>query len=209
LHWAEEALSATTKTEDELLIAAAKRSLGTVEMRLGNFDRSEKLLIDVLKTSEAFASDDYGIYSKGFAQHGLGDLEYERGNIKAAKEWYQKALDTWQDPLRKDPVRHISYALNGLGFVAFKEKRYEDAKRFFTAGIQSAEEFGRVDELAQGQLGLASVYFETDADSKTALTLVNESIDSFQQQGMQYEIQKAKALQEEILKAHPQILTSQ
>jgi tetratricopeptide (TPR) repeat protein len=209
LHWAEEALSATTKTEDELLIAAAKRSLGTVEMRLGNFDRSEKLLMDVLKTSEAFASDDYGIYSKGFAQHGLGDLEYERGNIKAAKEWYQKALDTWQDPLRKDPVRHISYALNGLGFVAFKEKRYEDAKRFFTAGIQSAEEFGRVDELAQAQLGLALVYFEADADSKTALTLVNESIDSFQQQGMQYEIQKAKALQEEILKAHPQILTSQ
>jgi tetratricopeptide (TPR) repeat protein len=209
LHWSEEALSATTKTEDELLIAAAKRSLGTVEMRLGNFDRSEKLLMDVLKTSEAFASDDYGIYSKGFAQYGLGDLEYERGNIKAAKEWYQKALDTWQDPLRKDPVRHISYALNGLGFVAFKEKRYEDAKRFFTAGIQSAEEFGRVDELATGQLGLASVYFATDADSKTALTLVNESIDSFQQQGMQYEIQKAKALQEEILKAHPQILTSQ
>ena len=209
LHWAEEALSATTKTEDELLIAAAKRSLGTVEMRLGNFKRSEKLLMDVLKTSEAFASDDYGIYSKGFAQHGLGDLEYERGNIKAAKEWYQKALDTWQDPQRKDPVRHISYALNGLGFVALKEKRYEDAKRFFTAGIQSAEEFGRVDELAQGQFGLASVYFETEADSKTALSLVNESIDSFQQQGMQYEIQKAKALQEEILKAHPQILASQ
>jgi tetratricopeptide (TPR) repeat protein len=209
LHWAEEALSATTKTEDELLIAAAKRSLGTVEMRLGNFDRSENLLKEVLKTSAQFASDDYGIYSKGFAEYGLGDLEYERGNIKAAKDWYQKALDTWQDPLRKDPVRHISYALNGLGFVALKEKRFEDAKRFFTAGIQSAEEFGRVDELAKGQLGLASVYFETDTDTKTALTLVNESIDSFQQQGMQYEIQKAKTLQDEILKAHPQILTSQ
>jgi tetratricopeptide (TPR) repeat protein len=208
LHWAEEALSATTKTEDELLIAAAKRSVGTVEMRLGNFDRSETLLMDVLKTSEAFANDDYGIYSKGFAQYGLGDLEYERGNIKAAKDWYQKALDTWQDPQRKDPVRHISYALNGLGFVALREERYEDARRFFTAGIQSAEEFGRVDELAKGQLGLASVYIETDGDSKTALTLINESIDSFQQQGMQYEIQKAKALQEEILRAHPQILQS-
>jgi hypothetical protein len=39
--------------------------------------------------------------------------------------------------------------------------------------------------------------------------LINESIESFQQQGMQYEIQKAKVLQDEILKAHPQILTSQ
>jgi tetratricopeptide (TPR) repeat protein len=209
LHWAEEALSATTKTEDELLIAAAKRSLGTVEMRLGNFDRSEKLLMDVLRTSEKFAHDDYGIYSKGFAQYGLGELEFERGNIQEAKEWYQKALDTWQDPARKDPVRHVSYALNGLGFVALKEQRYEDAKRFFAAGIQSAEEFGRVDELAKGQLGLASVYFETGTDLKTTLSLVNESIDSFQQQGMQYEIHKAKVLQEEILKAHPQILTSQ
>jgi tetratricopeptide (TPR) repeat protein len=81
----------------------------------------------VLGTTEKFAHDDYGIYSKGFAQYGLGDLEYERGNVGAAKEWYQKALDTWQDPVRKDPVRHISYALNGLGFVALKEKRYEEA----------------------------------------------------------------------------------
>ncbi|HEY3476727.1 MAG TPA: tetratricopeptide repeat protein, partial [Anaerolineales bacterium] len=148
-------------------------------------------------------------YSKGFAQYGLGDLEYERGNIHAAKEWYEKALVTWQDPVRKDPVRHISYALNGLGFVALREKRYEDAKRYFMEGIESAEEFGRVDELAKGQLGLASVYLETVTDLRTALTLTNESIESFQHQGMQYEIQKAKVLQEEILKAHPQILTSQ
>ncbi|HET6823058.1 MAG TPA: tetratricopeptide repeat protein [Anaerolineales bacterium] len=209
LRWSEESLLATTKTEDDLLIAAAKRSLGTVELRLGNFDRSETLLKDVLQTTEKYANDDYGIYSKGFAQYGLGDLEYERGNIRAAKEWYQKALDTWQDPVRKDPVRHVSYALNGLGFVALKEKNYEEAKRFFMEGIQSAEEFGRVDELAKGNLGLASVYLETATDLKTALVLINDSIESFQQQGMQYEIQKAKVLQEEILKADPQILTSQ
>lgn len=203
LHWAEEALSATTKTEDELLIAAAKRSLGTVELRLGNFARSEKLLLEVLETSEAFPSDDYGIYSKGFAQYGLGDLEYERGNIGKAKDWYQKALDTWQDPLRKDPVRHISYALNGLGFVALKEKRYDEAKRLFAEGIQSAEEFGRVDELARGQFGLASVCLETGTDLGTAMILINESIESFQQQGMQYEVQKCQVLQEKILEVHP------
>ncbi len=207
LHWSEESLLATTKTEDDLLIAAAKRSLGTVELRLGNFDRSEKLLKDVLETTEKFTNDDYGIYSKGFAQFGLGDLENERGNTSIAREWYQKALDTWQDPVRNDPVRHISYALNGLGFVALKEKKYEDAKRLFMEGIQSAEEFGRTDELAKGQLGLASVYFETVTDLKTALTLVNESIESFQQHGMQYEIQKSRALYEEILKAQSQIVT--
>ena len=206
MQWSEESLSATTKTEDELLIAAAKRSLGTVELRLGNFDRSEKLLKDVLKTTEEFTNDDYGIYSKGFAQYGLGDLENERGNTSEAREWYQKALDTWQDPVRKDPVRHISYALNGLGFVALKEKRYEDAKRLFMDGIQSAEEFGRVDELAKGQLGLASVHLETATDLKTALMLVNESIESFQQQGMQYEIQKSRTLHDNILKAQTQTI---
>jgi tetratricopeptide (TPR) repeat protein len=207
LHWAEESLLATTKTEDELLIAAAKRSLGTVEMRLGNFDRSESLLQDVLQTSEKFANDDYGIYSKGFAQYGLGTLEYERGNIKKAGEWYQKALDTWRDPVRKDPVRHVSYALNGLGFVALQQKQYEDAKRFFTEGIQSAEEFGRVDELARGQLGLASVHLETDTDLNTALTLANESFEGFQRQGMQYEIQQSQALQQKILNAQPRMTT--
>jgi tetratricopeptide (TPR) repeat protein len=206
--WAEEALSATRMTEDELLIAAAKRLLGTVELRLGNFDRSERLLQDVLETSTAYANDDYGIYSKGFAQYGLGDLEYERGNIARAKEWYQKALETWQDPVRKDPVRHISYALNGLGFVALVEKRFDDAKHFFTEGIHSAEEFGRVDELARGQLGLASVFFETGADLTAALILVIESIESFQHQGMQYEIQKSQSLQEKILNAQAQLTTS-
>jgi len=207
LRWAEDALSATTKTEDELLIAAAKRSLGTVELRLSNFERSEELLEDVLATSEKFSGDDYGIYSKGFAQYGLGDLEYERGNIGKAKEWYQKALDTWQDPVRKDPIRHISLALNGLGFSALKEKRFEDAKQFFSEGIQSAEEFGRIDELARGQLGLASVHIETNTDLKTALILIIESIEIFQQLGMQYEIQKAQSLREQILKKQPQILT--
>lgn len=204
LHWAEEALAATTITEDQLLIAAAKRSLGAVELRLGNFDHSEELLKDVLRTSAEFASDDYGVYSKGFAQYGLGDLEYERGNITSAKEWYQKALDTWRDPVRKDPVRHISYALNGLGFVALKEKRYEAANRYFTEGIQSAEEFGRVDELAKGQFGLASAFLETGMGLKTALILVTEAIESFQKQGMQYEIQKCQTLQEKILNARSQ-----
>jgi tetratricopeptide (TPR) repeat protein len=208
LYWAEEALSATTKTEDRLLIAAAQRSLGTVELRLGNFDRSEKLLLDVLKTSEEFAGDDYGIYSKGFAQYGLGDLEYERGNIARAKDWYQKALDTWQDPVRKDPIRHISLALNGLGYVALREKRYEDAIHLFMESVQSAEEFGRIEELAKGQVGLASAYFETNTDLKTSLILVIEAIETFHQLGMQYEIQKSQALRERIMKAQPQILTS-
>jgi tetratricopeptide (TPR) repeat protein len=208
LHWAEEALSATTKTEDKLLIAAAKRLLGTVELRLGNFERSEKLLMDVLKVSEEFADDDYGIYSQGFAEYGLGDLEFERGNINKAKKWYQKALDTWKDPLRKDPIRHISLALNGLGFVALREKRYEDAKRLFIEAIQSAEEFRRTEELAKGHLGLASVHFETDTDLKNSLMMITESIESFQQLGMQHEIQKAQALRDKILKAHPEILTA-
>jgi len=199
LRWAEEALSATTKTEDKLLIAAAKRSLGTVELRLGNFERSESLLKDVLKASEEYPRDDYGIYSMGFAQYGLGDLEYELGNYRKAREWYQKALETWQDPVRKDPVRHISYALNGLGFVEFKEGNYEDAIRFFTDGIRSAEEFGRVDELARGQFGLASVHFAMGTDLDTALILISESLDSFQQQGMQHEIRQSQELHEKIL----------
>ena len=207
--WAEESLSATKMTADELLIAAAKRLLGTVELRLRNFDRSEILLNEVLKTCSAYADDDYGIYSKGFAEYGLGDLENERGNSAKAGEWYQRALETWQDPVRKDPVRHISYALNGLGFVALIEKRFEDAKHFFMEGIQSAEEFGRVDELARGKLGMASVYYETSSDLGKALLLINDSIDSFQHQGMQYEIRKSQVLQKEILNAQAKLTTSQ
>jgi len=199
LRWAEEALSATTLTEDKLLIAAAKRSLGTVELRLGNFDRSRALLMEVLQTSEEFPKDDYGIYSRGFAQYGLGELEYELGNLEKAREWYQKALDTWQDPVRKDPIRHVSYALNGLGFVALKQKKYPEAEHYFREGIRSAEEFGRVDELARGQFGLASAYLEMNADLDNALMFVNDALDSFQRQGMQHEIRQSQELHEKIL----------
>lgn len=208
LHWAEEALSATTKTADPLLIAAAKRSLGTVELRLGNFTRSEKLLKEVLEAGEKFTDDDYGIYSKGFAQYGLGDLEYERGNNGKARAWYQKALETWQNPTRKDPIRHISLALNGLGFTALREKRLDEARQYFVDAIQSAEEFGRLDELARGQVGLASAHLEMRSDLKESLILTNESIETFQQLGMQYELQKGRALRERILKEQPGLLAS-
>jgi tetratricopeptide (TPR) repeat protein len=207
-YWAEDALSATTKTEDRLLIAAAQRSLGTVKLRLGDFQGSEKLLLDVLKTSEEFPNDDYGIYSQGFAQYGLGDLEYERGDMQKARAWYQKALDTWQDPVRKDPIRHISLALNGLGYVALKEKKFQDAQNYFMESIQSAEEFGRVEELAKGQIGLASVYVETNQDLKTGLILVIEATETFHQLGMQYELRISQLLRERIMQANPQVLSS-
>jgi hypothetical protein len=106
-------------------------------------------------------------------------------------------------------VRHISYALNGLGFVELKMKNYGEARHFFVEGIRSAEEFGRVDELARGQLGLASVHLETDADLETALILVNEALESFQHQGMQYEIQQSQSLHETILEALSQRRLSQ
>ena len=102
-------------------------------------------------------------------------------------------------------MRHISYALNGRGSVALKEKRYEDAERFFKEGIHSANEFGRVEELARGQLGLGSVYFETNTDPKAALTLVTESMEGFQRQGMQHEVRLGQEFLQRILKSHPQL----
>ena len=61
-----------------------------------------------------------------------------------------------------------------------------------------------MDELARGQLGLASVHLETYVDLNTALVLANEAIESFQQQGMQYQIQKGQALREEVINAQSQ-----
>jgi len=60
---------------------------------------------------------------------------------------------------------------------------------------------------SQRELGLASVHLEMETDMKTALMLVNEAIESFQQQGMQYEIQKSRALHDNILKAQSQTIS--
>ncbi len=55
--------------------------------------------------------------------------------------------------------------------------------------------------MPRGQLGLASVYHETGTDLNAALVLINKSTESFQQQGMQYEIQNSQVLREKIIRA--------
>ncbi len=193
LHWAESSLAAVRETGDPMLVAAAQRLLGTVETRLAHWERAEQLLLEVLAVSSAhLATDDYAYYSLGFAQNGMGDLEYERNNLPAATAWYDRALETWRSPERQDPIRHISYSLNGLGKIALQQKNLQAAQGYFTDSVQAAEQYGRLDELARGKLGLASVLLDSNGDLRTGVVLVNEALEIFNKQGMQHEISQAQ-----------------
>jgi len=201
LHWAESSLEAIQKVGSPMMVAAAKRSLGMVQIRLGNLEIAKRLLSEVLDIStEHLSKDDYAYYSLGFAQNGMGDLEFERNNYPEARAWYQKALETWQSPERKDPIRHISYSLNGLGFVALKEGKTEEATCYFNRSIQAAEQYGRLDELARGKLGLATLLLEARMDAGKGISLTREAIEVFNKQGMQHEVSWAQGILDDLTK---------
>lgn len=193
LVWARRSLAAVQQVGEPLIIAGAMRVVSMVEFRAGNWDEAERLMREVIAISrEHLPTDDYAYYSLAFAYTGMGDLAYERSEMTAARQWYQQALEIWRSPQRKDPVRHISYSLNGLGFVALREDEPEEARRCFSESIQAAEQVGRIEEAARGKLGMAMVMLSSNAAPEAGTALANEALEVFTRQGMQHEIAWAK-----------------
>ncbi len=190
-HWAEASLQAALRTDDTLFIAAAKRALGTVVIRLGKFDLAKQLLLDAIDVCKQHKHDDYALYSLGFSQNNMGDLVYEMQDYDAAVYWYEAAITTWQLPMRQDPIRHTSIGFNGLGFVALQQGRLEEAKQYFSQSINAAGESGRQEEIARSQLGLAQIAVK-QSDIETGVKLAQEALEIFKQLGMQREIHLAQ-----------------
>lgn len=189
--WARLSLDAVLLTHDRLLIAAAKRALGTIEIRLHSFDIAEQLLTEALDSYQEDPTNDYELYNRGFAQQGFGDLAYERGDYQAARQWYERALETWHTPGRQDPVRHTPYSLNGLGLVALQCGDINGAAGWFEQSIRAAEEFGRAEERARARFGLARVAAARGA-AVQARTIAEEALEVFRTMGMQHEIRQSQ-----------------
>ncbi len=185
--WAEGSLEVVQRTGDRLLIAAAKRAVGTIEVRQHHFEEAEHLLQEALNAYEGDDTNDYEIYHLGRSQNDLADLAYERGDYVTARHWYQLALATWQQPKHKDPLRHTPYSLTGLGFVAFQEGDVRQAADLFRQSAQAAETFGRAEELARAKFGLAHVA-QVQGSNAEAMLLALAVLDTFRTMGMQHEI---------------------
>jgi hypothetical protein len=104
--WAEESLSATRMTEDQLLIAAAKRLLGTVEMRLRNYDRSERLLTEVIDTCSA--------YTTASIARALQNTAWATSNLSAGT--LQKRRNGTSRPSRPGRTRSVK-TLSGISIT--------------------------------------------------------------------------------------------
>ncbi|MBD2168930.1 tetratricopeptide repeat protein [Calothrix membranacea FACHB-236] len=192
-YWAEASLQAALKTNDILFIAAAKRALGTVVIRLGKFDLAKQLLLEAIDICQEHKDDDYAIYSLGFSLYGMGDLKYEMQDYDAAVYWYQEAIKIWQLPTRQDPIRHTSIGFNGLGFVALEQGQLEQATQYFSNSIEAAGEVSRQEETARAKLGLAQIAVKRN-DIETGIKLAQEALEIFKQLGMQREIHLAQGV---------------
>ena len=106
----------------------------------------------------------------------LGELEYEKGNIDEAKQWWQKAATEDLEELssfawyieeidRQDRLIILQIAAEAgdsqsklaLGMVAEDRGDFEEAKRFYSAASPVAEEEDGGDIRAEWQLGLIAV----------------------------------------------------
>jgi len=191
--WAQKSLAAVEKTGDRLLIAAAQRTLGTIEVRLHNYQSAEELLTNALNAYRDDETNDYELYNLGFSRLGLGELAFSRNDLTLAEHWYKLSLTTWEASGRKDPIRHVSYSLNGLGLTTLRQGKLDEAEKYFNSSSKAANDFGRAEELARSQYGLAEISYRK-GDKVNAILLAKEAVSVFQKLGMSYETKSVKEL---------------
>lgn len=61
-----------------------------------------------------------------------GDIQLNKGNFNAAKDYYTAALSTISDGGRK---RELTYITNQLGVVSFKQKKYQQALTYYNKAL--------------------------------------------------------------------------
>ncbi len=146
------------KYPDDPLVQEVQYQLGVVYFNTNNSDLATRYLIS------ANASNDDVIKGKSFAM--LGEIELNKGNFKAAKNYFEIALDN------KNAEKAVhNRALLGLGISSFHSKDYKSALKYLKdlentdAGFeaQKLNFFLAENYFAEGNFKNALNYYQTAA----------------------------------------------
>ncbi|CAF1457188.1 unnamed protein product [Adineta steineri] len=160
--------------------------LGNLLLKTGHFDKAEELH-KVLLEQPSNESD------KGFYYNNLGTAKYHQGDYDQAIEYYEKALEIWEQTLPADhPSLATSY--NNIGGVYVDMGEYSKALSFYEKALTIKEQTlpANHPSLATSYSNIGLVYYNMGEYSKALLFF-----------------EKALKIQEKILPSnHPDLATS-
>lgn len=125
----DEALSIAESTGDDAAAGNAINWQGNVRWQVGDLDEAERLYL--VARSRAIRAGDAKLAA--MTAQNLGVLANIRGDYAAAEDQYKASLAEYRSlDLQKD----VSIALNNLGLLFIKVKRYDEAEQVLLEGVQ-------------------------------------------------------------------------
>jgi len=134
-------------------ICELKSNMGWVQMRLGEYDKSKEIFLEVKKMSERLGEDK--LIAKSF--HNLGSLNYMIENLDEAISFFEEAIEILEE---LDDVQSLTSTLNNLGLVKMYRMRWDEARKDFERGLEKCEEIGETKGICIALNNLGDVYRE-------------------------------------------------
>ena len=149
----EQALSIAESAGDDAAAGNAINWQGNVRWQVGDLDEAERLYL--VARSRAIRAGDAKLAA--MTAQNLGVLANIRGDYAAAEDQYKASLAEYRSlDLQKD----VSIALNNLGLLFIKVKRYDEAEQVLLEGVQICESGGDVIARTQLDINLAELWVE-------------------------------------------------
>ncbi|MGV3710708.1 MAG: diguanylate cyclase [Gemmatimonas sp.] len=149
----EGALSIAESNHDDAAAGHTINWQGNVRWQLGDLDEAERLYL--VARNRAIRAGDAKLAA--MTAQNMGVLANIRGDYASAEYQYKASLQDYRSlELRKD----ISIALNNLGLLFIKLKRYDEAEQMLLEGVQICELEGDVMARTQLDINLADLWVE-------------------------------------------------
>lgn len=186
---------ALTSHQDRSALIVPKRLDAQIATRLGDYERAEKLLLDVLAFAPNTADD-----------HGRAATLIELGIVAERQFRHKDARERFEEALRLDvqlgTVEGQAVSLSHLAKSVFTLGDAETARSLFERGLMLATQVSRLSTAGRCQVGLARIDLERKSYS-SAITLAGEASDSFERLGMHDMVDEARAVALAARQANP------
>lgn len=152
--------------------AAVLQVLGTIQRRMGNFDRADTLLTRSLLLRDRFAGERPD--DRARSQHALGQLRVDRGEYEQAERLFTEAIAELERSGHRGPfaARELASMRNDLGALLYYQGRYAEAERVLRDVLRQREAAGDDPDLAYTLNDLALVLIDVGSysDAESLLT---------------------------------------
>ncbi|MBI4854686.1 MAG: CHAT domain-containing protein [Acidobacteria bacterium] len=172
-------------TNKNTVIGRAKRLLGIVYNRMGNYDQALLTYKECLMIYQE-AKDPFNI---GLVQNNIGNVFTNLGDYKQSQNYYEQALDNFEVAKQKS---WVGGALQNLGSIAYYQGDYKEAISYSQRALNIFTESKDREKLLITYNNL-SLYFSAQADYKTAFDYYKKAIELAEELGDKRAVATAKA----------------